>query len=242
MNRFFIKHKLSIDDVIHLSDSDSELVINQLKLKIEDFIEIETHELIYLGIITDISKTSVEVQIIEELSKKDTQDTFDITIIQSLIGSNKFNFFLEKSIEIGIDRVIPVESKYSIVNRNKAIKELGLWRKIVKDASEQSRNNTPTVIDKPIKLKDLSLENTPNRICLSTENTQSIYLDEYISKIDINKPIAIAIGPEKGWSSSDIQLFKDLHFTFIKLKGNILRTESTGLVIGSILKYLKGEI
>ena len=242
MNRFFIKHKLSIDDVIHLSDSDSELVINQLKLKIEDFIEIETYELIYLGVITDISKTSVEVQIIEELSKKDTQDTFDITVIQSLVGSNKFNFFLEKSIEIGIDRIIPVESKYSTVNRNKAIKELGLWRKIIKDASEQSRNNTPTVIDKPVKLRNLSLENTANRICLSTENTQSIYLDEYISKIDIKKPIAIAIGPEKGWSSSDIELFKDLHFTFIKLKGNILRTESTGLVIGSILKYLKGEI
>ncbi|HNW23384.1 MAG TPA: RsmE family RNA methyltransferase [Candidatus Dojkabacteria bacterium] len=242
MNRFFIKHKLSIDDVTHLSDSDSELVINNLKLNIEDFVEIETYEYIYLAVITDISKSSVEIQIVEEIRKKDSKDSIGLTIVQSLIGSNKFNYFLEKAIEIGVDKVIPIESKYSTVNRNKAMKELGLWRKIVKDATEQSRNISPTFIDKPIKLKDLMLIDTPNRICLSTENTDSISLEKYLEKIDITKPIVVAIGPEKGWSSSDIKIFRDLNFTFVKLKGNILRTESTGLVIGSIIKYLKGEI
>jgi len=242
MNRFFIKHKLSIDDVTHLSDSDSELVINNLKLNIEDFVEIETYEYIYLAVITDISKSSVEIQIVEEIRKKDSKDSIWLTIVQSLIGSNKFNYFLEKAIEIGVNKVIPIESKYSTVNRNKAMKELGLWRKIVKDATEQSRNISPTFVEKPIKLKNLILVDTPNRICLSTENTDSISLEKYLEKIDINKPIVVAIGPEKGWSSSDIKIFKDLNFTFVKLKGNILRTESTGLVIGSIIKYLKGEI
>jgi len=242
MNRFFIKHKLSIDDVTHLSDSDSELVINNLKLNIEDFVEIETYEYIYLAVITDISKSSVEIQIVEEIGKKDSKESIGLTIVQSLIGSNKFNYFLEKAIEIGVNKVIPIESKYSTVNRNKAMKELGLWRKIVKDATEQSRNISPTIIEKPIKLKDLILVDTPNRICLSTENTDSISLEKYLEKIDITKPIVVAIGPEKGWSSSDIKIFKDLNFTFVKLKGNILRTESTGLVIGSIIKYLKGEI
>ena len=242
MNRFFIKHKLSIDDVTHLSDSDSELVINNLKLNIEDFVEIETYEYIYLAVITDISKSSVEIQIVEEIGKKDSKESIGLTIVQSLIGSNKFNYFLEKAIEIGVDKVIPIESKYSTVNRNKAIKEIGLWRKIVKDATEQSRNISPTIIEKPIKLKDLILVDTPNRICLSTENTDSIFLEKYLEEIDIDKPTVVAIGPEKGWSSSDIKIFKDLNFTFVKLKGNILRTESTGLVIGSIIKYLKGEI
>lgn len=242
MNRFFIKHKLSIDDVTHLSDSDSELVINNLKLNIEDFVEIETYEYIYLAVITDISKSSVEIQIVEEIGKKDSKESIGLTIVQSLIGSNKFNYFLEKAIEIGVDKVIPIESKYSTVNRNKAMKGLGLWRKIVKDATEQSRNISPTFVEKPIKLKDLILVDTPNRICLSTENTDSIFLEKYLEEIDIDKPTVVAIGPEKGWSSSDIKIFKDLNFTFVKLKGNILRTESTGLVIGSIIKYLRGEI
>lgn len=242
MNRFYIKHKLSVNDITHLSDSDSELVVNHLKLKIENFVELETYDHIYLGVITDISKSSVEVQILEEIEEKESKQNFDLTIVQSLIGSNKFNYFLEKAIETGVDRIIPIESKYSTVSRNKAIKELGLWRKIVKDATEQSRNTTPTVIEKPIRLTDLSITDISNRICLSTENSNSVYLNSYLEKKDIKQPIIIAIGPEKGWSSSDIDTFKKLSFTFIKLKGNILRTESAGIVISSIIKYLKGDI
>ncbi|MDY0097171.1 MAG: RsmE family RNA methyltransferase [Candidatus Dojkabacteria bacterium] len=242
MNRFFIKHKLDIFDITHLSDSDSEFAINQLKVKVEDVVEIETYEAIYLAIVTDISKNSVEVEIREKISVKSKEDNFDITILQSLIGKNKFNVFLEKSVEIGIDRIIPVETQYSLINKNKALKEYGLWRKIVNDATEQSRNIKPTVIEKPINLKDLTINDIENRVCLCTENVQSQPLREYIQGVDIKKSFIIAIGPEKGWSSKDIQFFKALDFKFVKLEGNILRTETVGLVIGSIIKYLKGEI
>jgi 16S rRNA (uracil1498-N3)-methyltransferase len=242
MYRFFVKHKLSIDDITHLSDSDSEFVINQLRLKIESFVEIETYEAIYLGVITDISKSSVEVEILERITEKEVKDNLDITLVQSLIGKNKFNFFLEKAVEIGVDRVIPIESQYSTISKNKAIKEHGLWRKIIKDATEQSRNMKPTVVEDPINLDKLEIEKTANRICLSTENVKYTSLREYLNEIDINKPFVIAIGPEKGWGSKDIEYFKKLDFTFIKLKGNILRTESVGLIVGSIIKYLKGDI
>lgn len=79
-------------------------------------------------------------------------------------------------------------------------------------------------------------------ICLATENVNPVFLDEYLKNIDTNKDMVIAIGPEKGWSSSDIKIFEELDFKFVKLRGNILRTETAGLVIGSIIKYLKGEI
>lgn len=242
MKRFFIKHKLSVEDITYLSDSDSELVINHLKLKIENFVEIETYESIFLAVISNISKSSVEVQVLEKIQDKDVKDTLDITIVQSLISKDKFNYLIEKSVELGIDMIIPVESKYSSIDRNRATKEYGLWQKIIKDATEQSRNIKPTIIEKPIKLEDLQIEKDSNSICLSTENTDLISLSQYINSVDINKPFTIAIGPEKGWSSQDIKKFKDLGFTFIKLKGNILRTESVGLIIGSIIKYLKGDI
>lgn len=242
MNRFFIKHKLSINDVTHLSDTDSELVINKLKLKPEHFIEIETYEALFLGIITDTRSKSVEVEILEKISEKKKKDIFDLTVAQSLIGKDKFNFFLEKSVEIGVDMIIPIESHYSTITRNKAIKEYGLWKKVIKDATEQSRNPKPTVIEKPIKLKDLDTKKYVNKICLSTENTKSVSLRTYLKDIDIKNPFLITIGPEKGWSSKDLTFFDDNGFTFINLEGNILRTETTGLVVSSIIKYLKGEI
>jgi 16S rRNA (uracil1498-N3)-methyltransferase len=244
MQKYFIPHKLKIGDVTHLSDPDSEIAISQKSLNIEDLVEIETYKKIFLAQVTDITKTSIEIEIVEEKGKRVDQKQPTITIIQSISNDSKFNYFLEKSVEIGVERIIPIESKYSLKNRNKAIKSLGLWKKILKDATEQSRTPYPPILERPQKIKNLKDEEIGEgiRICLATESIDSQYLKKYFKGIDIHKEFIVAIGPEKGWSSSDIKIFKDLNFDFVKLRGNILRTETAGLVIASILKYLKGEI
>ncbi len=246
MQKFFIRHKLSLGDITNLSDSDSELIIKEGKYNIEDVIEIETYEKHFYGQITDITKSTVQVQIVEDLGERKTEYIPSITIIQSLSNDTKFNYFIEKSVEIGIERIIPIQSKYSLKTKAKAVKDTGYWNKLVKDAVEQSRNIFPTIIEKPIRINELkSYDMDGIRICLSTESAgvKSKDLNVVLKSKDVKtQPVHIAIGPEKGWSSSDIEIFKNLNFEFVKLKGNILRTETTGLVIGSIIKYLKEEI
>jgi len=245
MQKFFIRHKLSLGDITNLSDSDSEHIIKEKLYDIEDVIKIQTYEREFLAQITDITKGTVEIQIVEDLGERENEYTPSITIIQSLSNETKFNYFIEKSVEIGIEKIIPIQSKYSLKTKAKALRDTGYWNKLVKDAVEQSRNIFPTIIEKPIRINELDKNNLKGiKICLSTESTSTNpkYLSEVLENKDLSRPIYIAIGPEKGWSSSDINIFKDLEFEFVKLKGNILRTETTGLVIGSIIKYLKGEI
>lgn len=243
MEKFFIRHKLSVEDVTNLSDSDSELVISKGELKVQDIVKIETYEREFIGQITDISKLSVEVQIVEDLGEREVEYEPTITIIQSLSNDSKFNYFLEKSVEIGIERIIPIQSKYSLKTKAKAIKDTGYWNKLVRDAVEQSRNIFPTIIERPIRIEELKSKKMEGiRLCLSTSGKDLKFLKDVLKQEGTDKPIYIAIGPEKGWSSSDLNIFEELDFKFIKLKGNILRTETTGLVIGSIIKYLKGEI
>lgn len=242
MNRFFIKHALEEGDITHLSDKDSALATDAFKLRVEDIIEVENRNAIFLALITDIQKNSVEVEIKEKISDKERLIKNGITIIQSLSNPSKFNYFIEKSVEIGIDRIIPVESRYSLRSKNQAIKDYGLWKKIVIDAKEQSNTLTDTIIEKPIKLSDLKVEKNSNKLCLALENIETETLREYLKSINIKGPFSIAIGPEKGWGERDLNIFRNLDFSFIKLEGNTLRTETSGLVIGSIIKYLKGEI
>jgi 16S rRNA (uracil1498-N3)-methyltransferase len=244
MQKYFIRHKLSPGDCTFLSDSDSEIAIKNNLLKIEDPLEVETLEKHFLAQVVDIKPSSIEIEILEELGQRETDYKPSITIIQSLSNDSKFNYFIEKSVEIGIERIIPIESEYSLKKAKKAVRDTGYWNKIVKDATEQSRNVFPTNIDRPIKIKDLEKYNFSEyeKICLATENVNLIDLQSFIKKADIFKPFVIAIGPEKGWSSSDLESFKSLNFNFVSLKGNILRTETTGLVIASIIKYLKGEL
>ena len=162
MQKYFVKHKLSVEDITYLSDSDSRNIIEQGKLKIEEYIEIETYERRFLAQISDILPASVEVQIIEDLGERESEHIPDITIIQSLSNDTKFNYFIEKSVEIGIEKIIPVESKYSLKKKNKAIKDTGYWNKLVRDATEQSRNIFPTIIERPLYIKELVNYNFPN--------------------------------------------------------------------------------
>jgi len=242
MHRFFIRHKLDENDITHLSDSDSIFVIEKLHLAVEDFIEVETYDTILLARITNVNGKSVEVEILERIEEKKGKDEIGLTLIQSLIGNNKFRFVIEKSVEIGVDRIIPIQSQYSHIKKNKAVREYELWKEIVKDATEQSRNIKPTIIEKPISIHKLEVEKNSNKLCLATENVDTFSLREYLESIDIKKPIILAIGPEKGWNSRDLEILKEKGFKFIKLEGNILRTETTGLVVSSIIQYLRGKI
>lgn len=243
MKSYFIPHNLKVGDITNLSDKDSELIISEKLHKIEDPIEISTLHEIFLAIITSVSKSSVEVEIVDKIKDiESSHSDFEIILVQSLSNDTKFNYVIEKAIEIGIHKIVPVESKYSLVSKPKAIKKYGLWNKIINDAQQQSRNIYPVEIMKPIRIRELEALKlgTEYRLCLSTEATTTNLLNNSLQKKDPRKSFTIAIGPEKGWSSSDIEIFKALNYEFVRMGGNILRTETAGLVISSILNYRAG--
>ncbi len=238
MQSYFVPHKLKVGDITHLSDKDSEFVISEELFKIEDPIQVETLDGVFLARVTDIEKTSVEIEVLEKISeKKPDKEGLHITVIQSISGDPKFNFFLEKAVEIGINRIIPVESRFSLMPKKKALKKFGMYEKILKEAKEQSRNPYDVEIEKPINIKSLKDIDSKNKLCFATEIKNPLSLNQALSKKEPNSTYTIAIGPERGWSVSDIKVFEELGFEFVKLKGNILRTETAGLVIASILNF-----
>ncbi len=238
MQKFFIPHKLKVGDLTHLSDKDSEFVISKKLFQIEDPIQIENLDSVFLARVTNIEKASVEIEIVEKISDiKSEKDSFSITIIQSISVDPKFTFFLEKAVEVGIHKIIPIESKYSSISKNKAIKKFGMYKKILEDAKEQSRNPHEVEITKPINIESLGDINSKNKLCLATEPEKTMNLKDTLLNRDVNTNYTIAIGPERGWGLSDIEVFEKLGFEFVRLKGNILRTETAGIVIGSILNF-----
>lgn len=253
MQRFFIRHKVSPEDITHLSDTDSKFIIEQNLLEPESFIEVATVDELFLAQITYIDKNSVEIEIQKKLSNlepeiKDVNGT--ITILQAISNDSKFNFFLEKSVELGVEKIIPIHSEYCLIDIKDAEKKEGLWRKVIADATEQSRNPNP-----PILFKTSELSNLPDfirlntgartlKICLATEQVVVKTLCETIkiSPENANTNFIVAIGPEKGWSLKDIEILKSNGFKFVSLGKNILRTETPGLVITSILKFLQQKL
>lgn len=242
MSKYYVRHKLSPGDITNLPDNTSEIIIKDKTIKEEELIEVEAPNGIFLAQLTYIDKASVEIEVIRKIEEKRSFGV-DITIIQSLSNDFKFDYFLEKAVEIGVGHVIPACSEYSLLDIEKANKKVSRWNDIIKKSAEQSRNPNPPELTEPIKLSDLRLDrkNDQIRICLATEPIETFDLKlEMIN--DRKKEYIIAIGPERGWSSNDLEYFRKNNFRFIRLKGNILRTETAGIVISTIIKFINKEL
>ncbi|GAB4161760.1 MAG: 16S rRNA (uracil(1498)-N(3))-methyltransferase [Candidatus Dojkabacteria bacterium] len=241
MQKYFLRHNIKPGDITNLSDADSERIINSHEANEGDLVEVSTLNGVYHAKIVFIDKASVEIEVLEKIAESSNISHLEgLALIQAVSGDIKFNFLLEKAVELGVSEIYPVITEYSRIDLKESLKNYKKWEEVVKEASEQSRNPAPTLIHVPILLEQLQFS-TRQRYCLATENINSKELSD-VSKQWKNQNIICAVGPERGWSSRDLAFFKQKQFEFVTLKGNILRTETAGLVVASIYHFINGKL
>ena len=229
------------DILIEKETANFHHIYNVLRAKIGEILEVVDIE----------SKTLYITQIIDgngnlkvkDIVKKEENNT-KITIQQAAIKGERFEYFLEKTTELGVDEIFVIPLKRNVVKfkENEKNKKEERFRKILESSSKQSRR-----LDIP-KLKILN----NNEMINSLEKEDIVFvLYEQILKETINvrnmvniirentyNNIGIIIGAEGGIDDTEIQEFKKLKNTKIVTLGNrILRAETSGPTILSILNY-----
>lgn len=238
MKKFFIPHKVKIADITHLADNDSTFAISG-GIKEEEYIEINSPSGLFLAQVTFVQPKSVEIEVINMMEEKINLD-LKITIFQSISNISKFGNFLEKITQLGVYKIVPIISEFTIPDLKTISKDIKIWDKIIREASQQSRNYLPPEITKPINLKNIeSLILSGKNICFATENVKT---NPFTKEMVKDQELNLAFGPESGWSRNDTAIFKKNNFQFVTLKGNILRTETTPIVVTSIIKFIHQEL
>lgn len=243
MRNFYIRHKIKTGDITHLSNIDGELINSEGLLKEEDIIEVYAPNGSFDAEIVFMEGKDVEVEIVARNNKAtENLETNKLVLVQSLSKDSKFQLILEKSVEIGVDEIYPVQTTYSKTNIQKTSKSIDQWKKTIKEATEQSRNPNPTELHPPSNLEGMNIGayEMYTKICLTSQSSNTIKLKD--SLINSSNNYIVAIGPETGWHSDDLDFFKKHNFLFVELAGNILRTETAPIVISSIIKFHQGII
>jgi 16S rRNA (uracil1498-N3)-methyltransferase len=176
-----------------------------------------------------------------ELTKEigSSESCVDITLFQGLPKSDKMDYIIQKTTELGVNSIIPVNMQFSIakVDRNNANK-LARWNKIAKEAASQSgRNIIPSVLE-PINFENI-IENIEKYdiVLLPYENEKLCTMKEAIRGQNYKK-VAIIIGPEGGFSKVEVDLLaKHKNVKIITLGSRILRTETAGIATMAMLSY-----
>ena len=238
MMKFFVYKDNILQDKIHLIEENANHIINVLRYKVGQKIEVSSGDgFDYLCEICEIKNKEVIAKIVDCFANA-TEPKIKITVYQSLPKSEKMELIIQKCVEIGVDTIIPVNTDRTIVKlAGKENKKIDRWNKISEAAAKQSRRGKiPTVknitsFEQAIKI---SKENDINFIPYEKEQKNTI---KNSIKDFKGEKIGIFIGPEGGFSEQEIEMAIKNDILPITLGKRILRTETAGMVATTILLY-----
>ena len=230
---------------VEITGSDYNHIANVLRMKVGEQFSVsireegEGRELFYE--IEEITGESVigNLCFVEE---KGNELPSKIYLFQGLPKVDKMELIIQKCVELGVARIVPVECSRSVVrlDAKKAASKVKRWQGISEAAAKQSKRAFIPEVASPIKFSDALKEAAETDIKLIpyelAENFDSTR--EIISKIKEGQSVSIFIGPEGGFSEDEIAASLEKGFNSITLGRRILRTETAALVVLSWLIYL----
>lgn len=242
MPRFFVKTEQIREKEITIIEEDVKHIKNVLRKQIGDVLEICNQQtgITYKCEIIDLQEDKILTNIIDKIDSEENKIKVDI--YQGLPKADKMELIIQKSIELGVNAIIPVEMKRCIVklDSKSESKKIERWQKIAESAAKQSGRNLVPEIRNIIKIEEISkLTNTYDSIIVCYENEKENYIKNELLKLKNkeNVKIAVVIGPEGGLEEKDVEYLKQNGASVVTLGNRILRTETVALNLLSIIMY-----
>lgn len=159
-----------------------------------------------------------------------------VSIALAVFKFDRFEWAVEKCTELGASRIVPLIARRSDTHLAAAAgKRVERWRRIAREASEQSRRPASPQISDPVKLKTfLAAETAPRRIVLA-ENEEQVELRDLSSG---SEEVTLAVGPEGGWTDEEMKLFAEAGWQSASLGETILRAETAAIAALAIVQAL----
>lgn len=251
MPRFFIENPLQPDQTTWVINGDEARHIGSvLRLAPGDLLTLcDGARTDYSARITAIDHAAVTVEILDR-QPSDTESPLEITLFQGLPKSDKIDEIIQKCVELGVSRIVPMSCERSIarVEPRDADRKAERWQKIALAAAKQcGRGLVPTVawptsfrrVLEDCKEADLALIPWESERKMSLKEQLEASAPELLAKIEagVRPKIAIMIGPEGGFSISEINMALSAGLRPVTLGRRILRTETAGPTVLAMLGY-----
>lgn len=238
--RFFVPSEQISKSIITISGSDAFQIKNVLRLNVKDGLTVlDGTGKVYASKIRSVEKGRVTLDIISTRSEKSELET-KVTLIQSIPREAKMDLIIQKCTELGMFRMIPVVSERTIIKLDgkKKAERGNRWQRIAKEASEQSgRGIVPAIL--PICALENALKEAQHHEVklIPWEMEEKLSIKDALLEDNEAKHIALAIGPEGGFSANEVKLAMEYGFRPVTLGKRILRTETAGMAALSMINY-----
>ena len=242
MHRFFVEEPAMGEDSITITGGDVNHIKNVLRMSVGDKICVINgqNNKEYYCEITVVGNDAVDTRICE-IRESDQELGNEIVLFQGLPKSDKMELIIQKAVELGVHTIVPVSTDRTVVklDAKKEANKRKRWMSISESAAKQSGRLripevTPVVSYREAleMAKKMDVRLIPYELAEGMEKTR-----ELMSSIQPGQSVAVFIGPEGGFESSEIEKAMEIGAWPITLGKRILRTETAGLVTLAMLVY-----
>ncbi len=186
--------------------------------------------------IQSVGKKETHLKIIEETAPSAPESRLNLTLAVALLKNEKFDFVVQKAVELGVTTLVPLNTKRADVKLKDAEKKTERWRKIALEACKQSGRATLMRIENPLDFGKY----------IETANGVKILFAEHggdeFSSIEKAEMMTAIVGAEGGWEDSEIEAARRKDFQIVTFGGRILRAETAAIVVTAILQNQFGDL
>lgn len=241
MYHFFAEHENIFDDYIDIRGGDVNHIKNVIRLKPGDEVLISSGDNYDYHCVIDTISDDVVRSRITEVNEKGSELPVKVYLFQGLPKSDKMELIIQKMVELGVYEIFPVAMKRSVVKLDdkKAKTKIARWNSISESAAKQSKRSIiPEVSDVLTFRQALEKAKELDMLLLPYECAEGMeYTRKVVSGISNGSSVGIFIGPEGGFDGDELELAKEAGCSIITLGKRILRTETAGMMLMSVIMY-----
>jgi 16S rRNA (uracil1498-N3)-methyltransferase len=214
-----------------LTDAHAEHLVRVLRVRVGQDFDIATGNIVRRGRVTRVAAQRVEFELGEEIPAARTPK---LTLLLAIFKFDRMEWAIEKCTELGAAGIIPViASRTDVHLASAAGKRKERWKRIARQASEQSRRATAPWLQEPVKLKEGLKETASLRIVLAETEDETSLKEVLRARTDTND-LLLAIGPEGGWTADELSQFTKAGWISASLGRTILRAETAAIAATAV--------
>ena len=241
MHRFFIQHSQIQDKRLYVEGADVNHIKNVLRMKHGDQVMISDGEgMQYLCTLEAFESGLVWFEIVDAW-KENRELPSKLYLFQGLPKSDKMELIIQKATELGVYELIPAVTGRTVVklDEKKAQKKTARWNAIAESAAKQSgRSRIPQVREVMTFSEALAYAGDLDVLLIPYEKAEGMEATrQAVEGIRPGQSVGIFIGPEGGFEEAEVEQAMACGALPVTLGRRILRTETAGFVVLSMLLY-----
>jgi len=240
--RLYIEEALRAGSELGLTGNRARYIGRVLRLRTNDELTLfDGRGGEYRASVRSLSKNDAILSVAEHVDL-DVESPLHIHLLQALSRGERMDFVVQKSTELGVRRITPVNSEYSVVrlDEKRTEKRVHHWRGIAASACEQCGRNTLPDIDSPVSLRNWlgdHRDDDGTRLILRPASGTSL------KSVDVSgNRLTVLVGPEGGFSDAEYDLAAATGFESAGLGPRVLRTETAALAVLAALQSMFGDL